>query len=176
VGFSAFANLKDRFAFGGGVTSGREHPFSDRTLDWRALFAVGLPALSKPFCLFLELEQANHHFKNAFDMTWGSYHEQWGTLGVAYGKPIGSWMGVDWSGHTAVQLILSRAVMSGSLLVTEGEEIGTTVDAWDRRAFHPGGRLLIQARRGRYGISGGIRTLPRAGSDLVSFVRVAFLI
>ena len=176
VGVSVFVNFKDRFTFGGGMSSGREHPFSHGAYDWRSVFVLGLPAASNPFCVFLELEQAKHDFIQAFGMDFGSYNEQWGRLGLGYERPIGSWVGFDWSGHVAANLGISRRVMVGTLLETVEDLISPRGDVWDRRTVHPGGRLLIQARRGRYGVTGGLRTLPRMGSDLVSFLNVAFLI
>jgi hypothetical protein len=176
AGLSVFVNLKDRVAFGGGLTSGREHPFSSRTMDWRSLFAIGLPSVSESFCAYVELEQANHHFDNAFDLMWGRYHEQWGNIGGAYGKPFGSWLGMAWSGHVGVHVVFNRRVMRGAYLAPDEDLVRMVSESWDHRSVHAGGRLLLQLRRGNYGVSAGFRTLPRTGSDLVSVLKVAFII
>lgn len=147
-----------------------------RAEDLRAQLGVPISTGGVELCPYGSVANLDYAFRDQFDVSRGDVTELTLRLGAALARPPSATAeGPQLGGLVALEYVYRSWDMDAHKLRLQDNRY--VIDAIHRveRTYHLAGRAAAMVRWGRLGLSVGVGTRPRTGSDLLAFVNLGFL-
>jgi hypothetical protein len=152
------------------------YPSVGRAEDLRA--QLGVPITSGPveLCPYGSVGNLDYEFRDQFEVSHGNIAELSLRVGAALARtPSATAHGPQLGGLIALEYVYRSWDMDARKLRLQDNQYVIDVIHRIERTYHLAGRAVAMIRWGRLGLSAGVGTRPRTGSDFVAFVNLGFL-